>query len=147
MSDGVQRLPTAYLLPIVARTENSAFPLKGSFRTKYITPHGRGSHRTDRAVWTYRRAPQRCFARRLRRTIKRWRCAAIVFNYGYMLQRTPPTGFIAPLFRTKATRLIPVRAVVVFWWCCYPQAQQSADAPELAPSRFLAACHQVRTQG
>jgi hypothetical protein len=34
MSDGVQRLPTAYLLPIVARTENSALPLKGQLSDK-----------------------------------------------------------------------------------------------------------------
>jgi hypothetical protein len=34
MSDGVQRLPTAYLLPIVARTENSALPLKGQLSGK-----------------------------------------------------------------------------------------------------------------
>jgi hypothetical protein len=31
MSDGVQRLPTAYLLPIVAQTENRHLRLKGSF--------------------------------------------------------------------------------------------------------------------
>jgi len=31
MSDGVQRLPTAYLLPTVAQTENRHIRLKGSF--------------------------------------------------------------------------------------------------------------------
>jgi hypothetical protein len=31
---GVQRLPTAYLLPIVARTENSALPLNGQLSDK-----------------------------------------------------------------------------------------------------------------
>jgi hypothetical protein len=34
MSDEVQRLPTAYLLPIVARTENSALPFKGQLSDK-----------------------------------------------------------------------------------------------------------------
>jgi bifunctional non-homologous end joining protein LigD len=80
MSDEVQRLPTAYLLPIVARTENSALPFKGQLLDKI-------------------------HHRRLRRTIKRLRCAAIVFNYGYMLQRNLPAGFIAPCLPTKTTTL------------------------------------------
>ena len=80
MSDGVQRLPTAYLLPIVARTENSALPFKGQLSDKI-------------------------HYRRLRRTIKSLRCAAIVFNYGCMLQRTLPVGFIAPCLPTKTDKL------------------------------------------
>ena|SRR5262245_42239515 len=80
MSDRVQRLPTAYLLPIVARTENSALPFKGQLSDKI-------------------------HHRRLRRTRKRLRCAAIVFNYGCMLQRNLPAGFIAPCLPTKTDKL------------------------------------------
>ena len=53
---GVQRLPTAHLLPIVARTENSALPFKRQLWTKYLIPRGRERPTTDRAAWTYCRA-------------------------------------------------------------------------------------------
>jgi hypothetical protein len=36
MMNGVQRLPTAHLLPVVARTENSALPFKRQLWTKYL---------------------------------------------------------------------------------------------------------------
>jgi hypothetical protein len=47
MSDGVQRLPTAYLLPIVARTENRHPRLKGSFGQNTSLLVGDESHMTD----------------------------------------------------------------------------------------------------
>jgi hypothetical protein len=36
----VQRLPTAHLLPIVARNGNSAFPLRGQLWIRYVTRRG-----------------------------------------------------------------------------------------------------------
>jgi len=56
MSGLLERLPTAHLLPIVARTENSALPFKRQLWTKYLIPRGRERPTTDRAAWTYCRA-------------------------------------------------------------------------------------------
>jgi hypothetical protein len=56
MSGLLERLPTAHLLPIVARTENSALPFKRQLWTKYLIPRGRERLTTDRAAWTYCRA-------------------------------------------------------------------------------------------
>jgi len=58
MSGLLERLPTAHLLPIVARTENSALPFKRQLWTKYLIPRGRERPTTGRAAWTYCRAPE-----------------------------------------------------------------------------------------
>ena len=85
MSDGVQGLPTAYLLPIVARTENSALPLKGQLSDKiHHSSWPRKSH--DRSISLDVSSRTRTLLRS---------CAAIVFIYGYMLQRIPLAGFCA----------------------------------------------------
>src|SRR6266478_2998088 len=78
----------AYLLPIVAPTENSALPLKGQLRTKYITHRSGGRAKSNSVA---------------RDAQKRLRCAAIVPNYGHMLERTLPAGFIAPCLPTKTS--------------------------------------------
>jgi hypothetical protein len=44
MSDGVQRLPTAYLLPIVAQTENRHLRLKAALDKIHRSSWPRKSH-------------------------------------------------------------------------------------------------------
>jgi ATP-dependent DNA ligase len=66
--------------------------LNGQLQTKYITR--RGGERAKVKFGSARRAIK-----------KRLRCAAIAPNYGHMLQRTLPAGFIAPCLPTKTDRL------------------------------------------
>jgi hypothetical protein len=86
----VQRLPTAYLLPIVARTENSALPLNGQLSDKIHHSSWPRKCTTDPSSLDMSSRARRCFACRLRRK-KRLRCAVIAFSYRHL-----PAGFIAP---------------------------------------------------
>jgi hypothetical protein len=78
---GVQRLPTAYLLPIVVQTEIRHLRLKGSFgqtisllvADEVTRPNERFGHIVARL--------ECCFAC-VGHAIKKLRCAVIVLNYG-----------------------------------------------------------------
>jgi hypothetical protein len=98
MSGLLERLPTAHLLPIVARTENSALPFKRQLWTKYLIPRGRERPTTDRAAWTYCRAPESCFARVRTRNQKQLRRAAIALTYSRLTTYGPckPSYLIGP---------------------------------------------------
>jgi hypothetical protein len=99
MSGLLERLPTAHLLPIVARTENSALPFKRQLWTKYLIPRGRERPTTDRAAWTYCRARLKsCFARVRTRNQKQLRRAAIALTYSRLTTYGPckPSYLIGP---------------------------------------------------
>src|SRR5262249_54345926 len=83
MSDYWSAAPADSILAAHCRPNgNSAPPFKRQLWTKYIAPRGRGSHTTDRAVWTYCRVSGALLRSRETRN-KKLRCAAIVPNYGH----------------------------------------------------------------
>jgi hypothetical protein len=99
MSGLLERLPTAHLLPIVARTENSALPFKRQLWTKYLIPRGRvKAHDRSSSLDILSRAPESCFARVRTRNQKHLRRAAIALTYSRLTTYGPckPSYLIGP---------------------------------------------------